>query len=150
MWPVTQHPAWRGSSHPHKAHKKWIGSQNNTRMTTHYHPIMKHPTEQQLNYWLNRIHCGVLRNDSEKETTACRKFHDMCAVDMLANIRFKTFETHGLKFKKKVRKEIIAEIHHLVNRLIGARKLLADQDDMPMSTMESVFMLNLRKSSRRF
>ena len=99
-------------------------------MTTHYHPIMKHPTEQQVNYWLNRIHCGVLRTDSEKWTTACRKFHDMCAVDMLANIRLKSYETNYLRFRKKVQKEVVEQILHLVNRLIGAHQLLADQDDI--------------------
>ena len=93
-------------------------------------PIMKHPTERQVQYWMNRIQCGEWRSKEERWAASTRKFHDMCVEDMLEEIQTITVETDEESFKHNVPKLVIDELKHLVNRLVNAHTLLSEQDDI--------------------
>ena len=119
-------------------------------MSSMYWPIFTDPTLQQTQYWMNRIICADHRTKSEKWTTSIRKFHDMCAEDMIENIQYSTSTTQMTPFIEKVEKDIVDEILHLTQRLLSAQKLLADNDNIAIADNGVSLHVELEQEYNKF
>ena len=108
------------------------------------------PNEKQIQFWLNRLKCKKGTSEEDKRSYAIRKFHDMCAEEMMDHMQETIIYWESTEFKNKVAKPDIELAQFLTLRILSAQPLLASHECLADNFNGEILNVEIEEEFKKF